>query len=66
MYVCICKGITDGQLRSAVDDGASSFRQIAQSTGCSTQCGQCACLAKEIVDDAIAQANTDAGMFHAA
>ncbi len=58
MYVCLCKGITDRQLRTAVHNGASSFRQVAQSTGCSTQCGSCACMAKEIVDDTLSQANS--------
>ncbi|MCK5881888.1 MAG: (2Fe-2S)-binding protein [Sinobacterium sp.] len=66
MYVCLCKGITDRQLRSAVHDGASSFRQVAQSTGCSTQCGQCACMAKEIVEDTLSQGDFDSSLFSAA
>ncbi|NRA42670.1 MAG: (2Fe-2S)-binding protein [Pseudomonadales bacterium] len=65
MYVCICKGITDGQLRQAVDNGASSFREIAQTTGCSTQCGQCACTAKSLVESAIAEVQ-GANLYHAA
>ena len=66
MYVCLCKGITDRQLRSAVHDGASSFRQVSQSTGCATQCGQCACMAKEIVEDTLSQGNIDHSMFSVA
>jgi bacterioferritin-associated ferredoxin len=66
MYVCLCKAITDRQLRSAVHDGASSFRQVAQATGCSTQCGQCACLAKEIVEDTLSEVGIDNNLFTAA
>ena len=28
MYVCLCKGITDTQIRAAVADGASSLREV--------------------------------------
>ncbi len=69
MYVCICKGITDHQIRQAVDDGASSFHQVRNNLGLSTQCGKCACLAKEIVDKAleeVAAPSFDANLCYAA
>ena len=53
MYVCICKGITDSQIRAAVDDGAESLRAIRDSLGVMTQCGKCSCHAREIVKDAL-------------
>ena len=48
MYVCICKGITDTQIRNAVDNGANSMRDLRESLGVSTQCGKCANLTKQI------------------
>ncbi len=66
MYVCLCKAITDGQIRSAVQDGAHSFQKVAQETGCGTQCGQCACMAKDIVDATLAETGGDTSLFHAA
>jgi len=64
MYVCLCKGITDNQLRSEVAQGANSFRQVAKNTGCATQCGSCACMAKEIVEASLSQTQVDNGLFY--
>ena len=49
MYVCICKGITDTQIRAAVQDGASSLREVQNTLGVASQCGKCGILAREIV-----------------
>lgn len=65
MYVCLCKGITDKELRTVVQQGATSFRKVAQETGCATQCGSCACMAKEIIDSTLAESG-DNKLFHAA
>ncbi|MDZ7924042.1 MAG: bacterioferritin-associated ferredoxin [Marinagarivorans sp.] len=51
MYVCICKGITDTQIRNAVDNGANSMRDLRESLGVSSQCGKCASLTKQIARD---------------
>ncbi|MFC0338284.1 bacterioferritin-associated ferredoxin [Kushneria avicenniae] len=53
MFVCMCKKVTDGQLKQAVALGASSWEDVSRMTQCSTQCGKCACLAQEIVDEAL-------------
>jgi len=41
MYVCICRGITDSQLRAAIDDGARDMREVSRCLGVATQCGKC-------------------------
>ncbi|MBB3191444.1 (2Fe-2S)-binding protein [Halomonas cerina] len=53
MYVCICKGVSDHRIRRAVEEGARSWREVQQVTGCGTQCGKCACMGKGIARDAI-------------
>jgi len=53
MYVCLCKGITDTQIRAAVEDGASSIREVRNSLGVASQCGKCGILAREIVREAL-------------
>lgn len=58
MYVCLCKGITDSAIRDAVYDGASSFREVRQNLGVATQCGKCACWAKDIVNETIQEIGT--------
>jgi len=53
MYVCICKGITDTQIRAAVQDGASSLREVNNSLGVASQCGKCGIMAREIVRESL-------------
>lgn len=55
MYVCNCHGITDTQIKSAVEDGCSSFRELRKTTGVATCCGQCACHAKEVLKEALTE-----------
>ena len=56
MYVCICHAVNDSAIRQAVNEGASSFRDLSTMTGCGTQCGTCVPLAREMMDQALADA----------
>ena len=47
MYVCLCRGITDNQIRKAVQAGKTEFRQLKQSLEVGAQCGKCVCMAKD-------------------
>ena len=49
MYVCLCKAVTDSQIRDAVENGASSMRDLARELGVATQCGKCGCDARELL-----------------
>ena len=51
MYVCICNGITDRQVREAAQAGASDLADLSAMTGCSTVCGSCGELALEILNE---------------
>jgi bacterioferritin-associated ferredoxin len=54
MYVCLCKGVTCGAIRSAVQEqGASHLRDLSRNLGVATQCGKCACAARQILQDAL-------------
>ncbi|WP_436970327.1 bacterioferritin-associated ferredoxin [Microbulbifer spongiae] len=69
MYVCICKGITDRQIKEAVYGGSTSVKALRHHLGVSSQCGRCAELAKEIIEETmsvgmITSANT--GLFYSA
>lgn len=67
MYVCICKGITDHQIKDAVFGGASSLRDVRKQLGATSQCGKCGVMTKQIIDDTlqdvIEQRNSD--LFYA-
>lgn len=58
MYVCLCKGITDAQIRDAVYDGANSLRDVRNQLGVAMQCGKCACLAKDVIKETITEINS--------
>lgn len=51
MFVCVCKGITDKDIRQAVNNGDQSIKSIKEKFGVASQCGGCATLAKEIIDE---------------
>ena len=53
MYICICHGITDHQIRSCVEDGARSLCDLRGRLGVATQCGSCASSALNILDEAL-------------
>lgn len=49
MYVCLCKAVTDSQIREAVAQGAGSMKDLANELGVATQCGKCGCDARELL-----------------
>jgi bacterioferritin-associated ferredoxin len=66
MYVCLCKGITDTQIRAAVEDGASSLREVRNTLGVTSQCGKCGILARDIVRESLSDmADSSEQLFYA-
>ena len=65
MYVCLCKGITDTQIRAAVEDGASSLRDVRSTLGVASQCGKCGILTREILREALDEAAGNEQLFYA-
>ncbi len=55
MYVCLCVGVTDGQIREAIYEGCCSYREVREATQVGTQCGKCACLAKQVVRETLTE-----------
>lgn len=53
MYICICKGITDKDIRNAVIDGANSYHSVRKKLDISNQCGRCGCDAKALVNETL-------------
>jgi len=51
VYVCICNGVTDRQIREAVDNGCSSVSELTMRTGCGATCGSCLEMASAMMDD---------------
>jgi bacterioferritin-associated ferredoxin len=52
MYVCLCKGITDRQIKAAIDDGARSLGKLRKALGVASQCGKCSDMTRELLQEA--------------
>ena len=69
MYVCLCKGITETQIRDAVTDGACSMRDLRERLDVASQCGKCGRDCKSILGEyrqAAAASFVNAGQFSVA
>ena len=49
MFVCLCKSVTDHQIRDAVEQGVTSFNAMQERLQVSTACGTCSCEVKKII-----------------
>jgi bacterioferritin-associated ferredoxin len=53
MFVCICNQVTDKQICSAVNEGASSIDDLSNMLNLGTCCGKCKSCAKKVLREAI-------------
>ena len=49
MYVCVCHGVTDHQIRRAAEEGVREVHELTMRTGAGSSCGSCLDLAAEIL-----------------
>ncbi|MBI2312465.1 MAG: (2Fe-2S)-binding protein [Betaproteobacteria bacterium] len=57
MYVCLCRGVTDKQVRDCAQCGVRTLGELKECLGVASQCGKCAHFAKEILKEAAAPGN---------
>jgi len=50
MYVCVCRAISDRQIREVVDRGAKSLCEVQTYLPVASCCGSCEDTAREIID----------------
>ena len=43
MYICNCNGITERQVKVAIQAGAIRWQDVHTHFGCMPQCGKCEC-----------------------
>lgn len=53
MYVCVCHGITDRQIRRAVDQGAASLSELQMQLPVGGCCGRCESTAREVIRERV-------------
>ena len=49
VYVCICNGVTDHQIREAASDGCRTVAELTMRTGCGATCGSCLDMAGDLL-----------------
>ena len=52
MYVCLCHGVTDHDIRRAAEAGCGSLAELTMRTGLGSGCGTCGELAGSILSEA--------------
>lgn len=55
VYVCLCYGITERQVREAAAAGCETLPELTARTGCGGGCGCCAELARQILAETRAE-----------
>jgi len=58
MFVCICRNVTERDIRRAVHHGATNFRHLQSELAVSTECGQCRKRAHDCLLTALAMSPT--------
>ena len=51
MYVCICNGVTDRDIRQAAEVGCRSLAELTMRTGCGATCGTCLDTAAQLLEE---------------
>ena len=49
MYICICNGITDKDIKDAAAGGVATAAGVYRAHECAPQCGKCVPYIKEII-----------------
>ncbi len=50
MYVCICKAITDADIREAAEAGVTDIERLTETLGVGDGCGTCLEMAEAVID----------------
>jgi bacterioferritin-associated ferredoxin len=51
VYVCVCNGVTERDIRQAAAGGCRSMTELTMRTGCGATCGSCVPMACELLDE---------------
>lgn len=49
MYVCLCNGVTDHEIRKVAEAGCTSLSELTMRTGCGACCGSCVEMAAQLL-----------------
>lgn len=52
MFVCICNGITEQDIKSAAEQGIDSMQKLRENLDVANQCGRCTQFVKNTLENA--------------
>jgi len=55
MYVCLCHAVTDRDIQKAAANGARNLKDLRRELGVTSECGRCACCARDCLKEACGQ-----------
>ncbi len=56
MYVCVCHGVTERHIESAVQQGARQMKDLRKTLKVTAKCGRCAECARDCLRESLAPA----------
>ena len=59
MYICVCHAVTDKQIKSSVENGCCSYREIRDCHNVGKTCGRCVPEARELINNTLASLAAD-------
>jgi bacterioferritin-associated ferredoxin len=51
MYVCLCNGVTDHEIRTVAEAGCTTLSELTMRTGCGACCGSCVEMATQLLEE---------------
>ena len=66
MYVCICNGVTDHEIRAVAAAGCTTLAELTMRTGCGATCGSCLEQAQSLLDEVHGNRPLDIAVLRAA
>ncbi len=55
MYICLCHGITNSQVETAIEQGAQTLKQLSSELKIGSQCGKCCQSTKQVLNKKLMQ-----------
>ena len=55
MYICICKSITDSQIRAAAENGDDTIHKLKKKFGLASSCGSCVEMTESILQESVSK-----------
>ena len=58
--ICSCKHVTKDEIREAVHEGATTFKDVKRATGAGSKCGKCRKKVEKIIEDELKEMEKEA------